>query len=320
MKAVRVESFGGPEVLKVQTVDDPPPGAGQVLVRMHAVGINPVEAYIRSGQYAKLPTLPFTPGSDGAGIVEAVGVNAGHFQAGDRVYLSGSMTGTYAELALADVSDVHPLPDNVSFSQGAALGVPYATAWRGLFLRARARAGETVLIHGATGGVGLAAIQLAAAAGLNVIATGGSPAGRQMATAQGATQVLDHHAESHWQAIVDATDGRGVDVIVELLANVNLGRDLQLLARGGRVAVIGSRGPVEINPRDAMAREATILGVMVSGSSSAELVEIHAAIRAGLATGALAPVVAAELPLQQAPQAHERVMQAGAGGKVVLVP
>lgn len=320
MKAIRVENFGGPDVLRAQTVNDPPAGAGQVLVRVQAAGVNPVETYIRAGQYAQLPALPFTPGTDGAGVVEAVGANVSSVRAGDRVYLAGSITGTYAELVLAAAADVHPLPDNVTFAQGAALGVPYATAWRALFQRARARAGETVLVHGATGGVGLAAVQLARAAGLRVIATGGSEAGRAMAAAQGAARVLDHHAEAHWQAVLEFTDGRGVDVVLEMLSNINLGRDLQALAMGGRVAVIGSRGPVEINPRDVMAREAAILGVMLWNTSAAESREIHAALYAGLASGAITPVVGTELPLQQAPQAHERVLQAGAGGKIVLLP
>lgn len=320
MKAIRVTAFGDPEVLQLDTVPDPVPAAGQVLVRMRAAGVNPFETYIRAGSYAQLPALPYTPGRDGAGTVQAVGAGVTHVQPGDRVYLTDSSTGTYAELALADVAGVHPLPDNASFAQGGALGVPCSTAWRALFLRAQARAGETVLVHGATGGVGLAATQLASAAGLHVLGTGGSEQGRELVAAQGADHVLDHHAKDYAAQIMDLTGGRGVDVIVEMLANVNLARDLELLAPGGRVAVVGNRGTVEINPRDAMAREAAILGVMLWHTTPAENRGIQMGLQAALRTGALAPVVGHELPLAEAPRAHELLLQPGALGKIVLVP
>lgn len=320
MQAIRVERFGGPEVLQVASVADPVPGPGQVLVRVRAAGVNPVETYVRSGRYAALPPLPYTPGTDGAGVVEAVGEGVAAFKPGDRIYTAGTLSGSYAELALAEVATVHPLPDQVGFAAGAALGVPYATAYRALFQRARALPGETVLVHGATGGVGLAAIQLAAAAGLTVIATGGSEAGRQLARAQGAAQVLDHHQDDHLGEVKALTHGRGVDVILEMLANVNLGRDLRVLAQGGRVVVIGSRGPVEVNPRDLMACDGAILGMLLWKTPPEDKVRIHAALYGGLAAGVLKPVIAAELPLREAPAAHVRVMTDGARGKLVLVP
>lgn len=320
MHAIRVEQFGAPQVLQLRDVPELVPGAGEVVVQIHAAGVNPVETYMRSGNYAALPDLPWTPGQDGAGMVAAVGDEVTHFRPGDRVYLAGSISGTYAEQALAEARQTHHLPEGVSFEQGAALGTPYATAYRALFQRARVRPGQSVLVHGATGGVGLATIQFARAAGLQVIATGGSDSGRQLARAHGAHHVLDHHADAHWQQVLDLTDGRGVDVIVEMLANVNLGRDLAVLARGGRIAIVGSRGPVEINPRDAMAREADILGVMLWRMTPDEYRETHAALQAGLARGVLRPVVGAKLPLHQAAAAHERVLQAGSNGKIVLTP
>lgn len=320
MQAIRVHQFGGPEVLKLDTAADPAPGEGQVVVRVRAAGVNPVETYVRAGKYAALPELPFTPGSDAAGVIEAVGAGVAGFRAGERVYTAGTLSGAYAELTLANAASVHRLPDNASFAQGAALGVPYATAYRALFQRARARAGETLLVHGGTGGVGLAAIQLAVAAGMHVVATGGSNDGRKLAAAQGAERVLDHHREGYLDELMQATDGRGADVILEMLANANLGRDLTVLAQAGRVVVIGSRGPVEINPRDLMGRDAAILGMILWKTPADELASIHAGLYGGLASGALKPVIAEELPLAQAPRAHELVMQAGARGKVVLVP
>ncbi|HEX7382243.1 MAG TPA: NADPH:quinone reductase [Nevskiaceae bacterium] len=321
MKAIRVRKFGGPEVLRLDTVDDPRPGRGQLLIRMHAVGINPVETYIRAGQYATLPELPWTPGTDGSGTVEAVGQGAIGFRAGQRVYVAGTATGSYAELAVADADDVHPLPDNVSFEQGAAIGVPYATAYRALFQRARALPGETVLVHGGTGAVGMATVQLAVAAGLRVLASGGSETGRALLTAQGAAYVFDHHHPETLSGLLDFTHGRGADVVVEMLANANLGDDLRILAEGGRIAVVGCRGTVEINPRDLMQRSGTILGVLLWKTSVVDMVRIHAALRAGLAAGSLKPIIARHWPLGQAPQAHRALHAAEAAhGKLVLIP
>lgn len=320
MKAIRVHEFGGPEVLRLEEVSDPQAGPGQVLVRLHAIGVNPVDTYVRAGTYAMKPALPYTPGSDGAGIVEAVGDSVDKVKAGDRIYIAGTLSGTYAELALCEAVQVHPLPESVSFAQGAALGVPYATAYRALFQRAQAVAGETALVHGASGGVGIAAVQLARAAGMTVIGTAGTDEGLQLVEAQGAQYAFNHHDPDYLQEILATNCARGVDVILEMLANVNLGRDLTVLAKGGRVVIIGSRGSVEMNPRDAMARDAAILGMTLPNTPPTALAAIHEALGAGLAQGQLRPIIGRELPLAEAAQAHEAVMEPGAKGKIVLVP
>ena len=320
MKAIRVSEFGGPETLKVQDVPDPKPDSGQVLVRVKAAGINPVDTYIRSGTYARKPNLPYTPGMDAGGIIEAVGPSIKDFKVGDRVYTNGSITGVCADLAICEESRVHNLPSKISFAQGAAIGVPYGTAYRALFQRGRGKAGETVLVHGATGGVGIACLQFARAAGFTVIGTGGTDKGRAVVVEQGAHHVLDHGAPDYEKRLMDFTKGRGVDLITEMLANVNLAKDLTLLAPGGRVVVIGNRGTIEINPRDAMAREASILGLTLWAATDADLREIHAATIAGLECGSIRPVVRQELPLAEAPRAHQLVMEPGALGKIVLVP
>jgi NADPH2:quinone reductase len=320
MKAIRVHEFGGPEVLSFEEVDDPKPSAGQVLVRVGAVGVNPVDTYIRTGAHAVKPKLPYTPGLDAAGTVEAVGSGVTRVAAGDRVYIAGSLTGTYAELVLCDEAQVHKLPARVSFSEGAGVFTPYATAYRALFQRARGVPGETVFVHGASGGVGTAALQLARAAGLKVIGTAGTDEGRRLASEQGAHQVLDHHAKGYLEELTELTGGRGPDVILEMLANVNLNHDLGVVAKGGRVVVIGSRGPVEINPRLAMSRDAAILGMTLFNTTPRELASIHAAIAAGLESGTLRPVVGREIPLAEAARAHEEVLKPGALGKIVLIP
>lgn len=320
MKAIRVHSFGGPEVLKLEETQIPQVSAGQILVRVKAAGVNPVDTYMRAGTYPVKPALPYTPGRDAGGVVEAVGDGVKQFKSGDRVYVADSLSGTYADYVLCEAGQVHPLPDKVSFAQGAGVFIPCGTAYRALFQRAKVMAGETVLVHGATGGVGIAAVQLARAAGLTVIGTGGTEEGRKLVFAQGAHHILDHRALDYHKQILELTGGRGVDVILEMLANVNLGLDLELLATNGRVVVIGSRGPVEINPRDAMSRQASILGMMLGNLTPQEWAMIFAGLGAGLENGTLRPVVGREFPLSEARAAHEAVMQSGAHGKIVLTP
>jgi NADPH:quinone reductase len=320
MKAIRIHEFGGPEVLRLEDVPEPRPAAGQVVVRVRAVGVNPVDTYIRSGVHAVRPPLPYTPGLDAAGEVVAAGEGVTRVAPGQRVYTAGSLSGTYAELALCEESQCHPLPERVLFTEGAGVNTPYATAYRALFQRARARPGETVLVHGASGGVGTAAVQLARAAGLRVVGTAGTEAGLTLVVEQGAHRALDHRAPDYLSHLAEFTGGRGVDVVLEMLANVNLNKDLEVLAKGGRVVVVGSRGTVEINPRLAMTRDATILGMTLFNISPQESAGIHAALAAGLEAGTLRPVVGRELPLSEAARAHEEVLKPGARGKIVLLP
>ena len=319
MKSIRVHAFGEPEVLKLEEVPDPKSGPGEVLINVKAVGVNPVETYIRAGKYGP-KEFPFTPGGDLAGVVEAVGPGVTRFKPGDRVWVYRSLTGAYASKALADQANVHPLPDKLSFAQGAALGVPYFTAYRGLHHRGQAKPAETVLVHGATGGVGIAAVQLARAHGCTVIGSGGSNAGRVLVLEQGAHHILDHHDATYLQKLMELTGGRGVDVILEMLANVNLAKDLTVLARNGRVVVIGSRGKIEIDPRDTMSRDADVRGLGGGNATPAELASIGAAIEAGVENGTIVPVIDHELPLADAPTAHKEVLEGNSRGKIVLVP
>jgi NADPH2:quinone reductase len=307
-------------VLKVEEVADIRVGAGQVLVRVKAVGVNPYDAYMRQGTYAIKPSLPYTPGSDAAGIVDSVGEGVEDLASGDRVYVGGTLSGAYAEQTLAEAWQVHPLPPNVTFAQGAGVNVPYATAFRALFQIANAQPGETALIHGASGGVGVAGVQLARAAGMTVMGTAGTDRGRELVAVQGAHHLLDHHAPDCLDGLMKLTRGRGVDVILEMLANVNLAKDLTVLAPKGRVVVIGNRGNVEINPREIMRRDAAVLGMVLFNATRQELASIHAGLVAGLENGSLRPVVGKEFPLAEAAQAHRAVMEPGAFGKIVLIP
>jgi NADPH2:quinone reductase len=284
-----------------------------------ATGVNPTDTYTRSGT-SRRPPLPYTPGIDGAGVVESVGEGVAGVRVGARVYLSGTITGAYAEEAICEETQVHSLPEKVSFAQGAGINIPYATAYRALFQLAKATPGEVVLIHGGTGGVGIAAIQLARAAGMKVIGTGGTERGRNLATEQGAHNMLDHKLEGYLDQIQALTEGHGVDVILEMLANVNLDKDLKALAMGGRVVVIGSRGRIEIDPRDTMMRDASIRGMLLFNVTQTEASSIHAALVAGLENGTLHPIIGKEIPLAEAPRAHREIMEPGAYGKIVLIP
>ncbi|XP_062843660.1 quinone oxidoreductase [Trichomycterus rosablanca] len=321
MKAIRVSEFGAPSVLKLcSDLPVPSPGARQVLIRVHTCGVNPVETYIRSGSYARKPSLPYTPGSDVAGVVEAVGDGVCFLQTGDRVFTTSTETGGYAEYTVASEATVHRLPDSLDYKQGAAIGIPYFTAYRALIHKARAKAGETVLIHGASGGVGIAACQLARAFGLKVLGTAGTPEGMKLALDNGAHMAFNHKEPDYLDKIQAATDGHGVHVIVEMLSNVNLSNDLKLLAFGGRVMIVGCRGPVEINPRDIMTKESSVVGVALFHAAKEETAETAAALFAGMEAGWLRPVVGAEYKLDKAAQAHEDIMNNhGASGKMVLI-
>jgi len=319
MRAIVVRAFGGPEVMQIEEVPPPSPAAGQVLIRVRAVGVNPVDTYIRSGTYARKPDLPYIPHADIAGVVDAVGGGVKKVTPGDRVY-AYLVTGGGAELALADEWQTERLPERTSFPQGAAIGVPYGTAWRALIMKASARPGETVLVHGASGGVGTAAVQIARSRGMRVIGTAGTDEGLRLVREQGAHHALNHRDENYLQQIPALTGGRGVDVILEMLANVNLDRDLDVIAARGRVVVIGNRGRVEIDARKAMGKDGTILGMTLFNTSREDFQEIHAGLAAGLENGTLTPVIGKELPLDQAAQAHVAVMEPGAFGKIVLLP
>jgi len=320
MKAIRVSEYGGPSVLKLEEVATPQLGPNQVLVKNRGVGVNPVDTYLRANVDNRGPKLPYTPGSDAAGVVEAVGAGVAGVKAGDRVYVGGSLSGSYAELSLCDQAQIHPLPANASFAQGAAVNVPYATAYHALFNRGHGQAGETVLVHGASGGVGIGAVQLARARGLTVIGTAGTERGRKLVLEQGAHHALDHTAPHYLDELGRLTGGRGPDIVLEMLANMNLQKDLGIVAMRGRIVVIGNRGPVEINARLAMNKDAAILGMALYHATPAQLAGIHAALVEGLSNGTLRPVIGQELPLAQAARSHEAVMEAGHYGKIVLLP
>jgi NADPH:quinone reductase len=313
MKAIIIKEFGSPEVMKIEEVSIPKVGTSQVLVRVKAAGVNPVDAYIRSGNYPSVPKLPYTCGKDAAGIIEQIGENITKVKVGDRVYTADSVTGTYAEYVVCNENQVGLLPENISFEQGAGVFVPYATAYRALFQKANAKQGETVLIHGASGGVGIAAIQWAKNAGLRVIGTASSAKGLELIEQQGCDIVLDHSKPDYLQGIE-------AEIILEMLANVNLVKDFDALKKFGRIVIIGNRGTIEFNPRLTMGKDAAIHGMSLFNFSAEDEAEIHREIYKGLNEGYLNPIVGKTFLLAEAPKAHTEVIESKAFGKIILIP
>jgi NADPH2:quinone reductase len=198
--------------------------------------------------------------------------------------------------------------------------VPYATAYHALYHAAQAHAGETLLIHGASGGVGTAALQIARAMGLDIFGTAGTEPGLELIKREGANHTFNHTKAGYEDEILKATGGKGVDIIMEMLANVNLPKDLKLLDINGRVIVIGNRGETTINPRELMMKRGSIRAFTLWALTEQETKEIYAGLNAGLSAGILHPVVAEEIPLAEAARAHKEILEPGSAGKMVLIP
>ena len=323
MNAIRVKEFGGPEVLILEEVQTLQPGAAQVLVRMHAIGINPVETYIRAGTYARLPELPYTPGNDGAGVVEQVGAGLSEFKAGDRVYTAGSVSGTYAELALCKADQLHPLPPNVSFAQGAAIGTPYATAYRGLLQRGEAKPGETVLVHGASGGVGTGCVLLAKMLGAEVIACASSADKIQRLQDLGADHVINYKDTdfSKWAIEKFGKPQRrnyegGVDVVINFTGGDTWAPTLKCVKRGGKILVCGATAGFD--PKEDL-RYIWSFELKVIGSNSFYDENLKALMDL-IVQGKMKPVIDEVLPLAQAAHGLKLIEDREVFGKVIVCP
>ena len=324
MRAIQMNEFGDPQVMRFVDVPVPEPAVREVRVKLHAAGVNPAEAYIRTGTYAFFkPDLPYTPGFDGAGTVDCVGPGVTHVKAGDRVFVASLLakrrTGTYAEYVVCDADSARKLPDNFSYAQGAAIGVPGHAAYRALFQRGDLRPSESVLIHGASGGVGTLAVQMARAHGAFVIGTCGNDESIAYLKQVGVHEALNHSDPGHYAKILNLTGNAGVNVIMESLANVNLEHDAEIIAKYGRIVVVGNRGSVQFTPRLLMMKEASVLGMALWNSPAVEYSSAIAALSAMLESGVLRPSIGREYPLEQAVQSHIDVLEkASSKGKIIL--
>lgn len=322
MKAIQIKKFGSPDVLKIESVEVPIVTAAKILVKIKSAGVNPVDTYIREGAFLNLPELPFIPGKDAAGIIQEVGEKVKSFQVGQRVFICKRKVekyGTYAEYTLVDEDDLFPLDECLTYDQGAALGIPYFTAYRALVLKGKCSAGDTVLIHGASGAVGLASIQIAKNYGLKVIGTAGTPEGMILVKNTGADFVLCHKEKQYLEKIMEITDNKGVNIILEMLANVNLNNDLDILAPRGRLAIIGSRGSIKIDPRKILGAEIEVVGVALLTSTQEEWKQTSKSILDGIHDGWINPVIDRKYPLENAAEAHKDIIHSkGAKGKLIL--
>jgi NADPH2:quinone reductase len=320
MRAIVVQKYGGTEVLKIEELPTPQPGNKEVLIKIHAAGVNPVDTYIRDGYFPQLCKFPLVLGMDGAGVVEAVGAGVTRFKPGERVFCYTLGQGCYAQYCVVPDDRCWPLPGKLSFAQGSCIGIPYFTAYKALFQTGHSKKSKSVLVHGASGGVGIAACQLAKHAGMTVFGTAGTQEGLKLVKEAGADHVFNHRDSDYVEKIMAATNGEGVDLIIEMLANVNLQKDLQMIKKKGIVAIVGSRGTIEINPGNLMGNQGAVMGVAVLDYPKDELAEASSAIVRGLESGYLAPVVDKEYPMDKVAEVHKDVVEnSGTKGKLVIM-
>jgi len=324
MRAIRIHEYGGPEVLTCEEIDTPVPGDDELLVEVKAAAVNPIDVAVRENRFPTPLALPKTIGSDGAGVVAECGPGAGELARGTEVMFTGlgvGRQGSYAEYAVIHRSQAVVKPAELGFEQAAAMGLVFPTAYYGLVERAGLRDGETVLVQGAAGGVGGAAVQLAHALGARVIAVVSDPADGERVVELGAGEIVDRHEQDVAAEARRLTDGRGVDVIIEIATTENLRADLGTIAKGGRVVCIG-QGPgatVEVPVGEAIGIDATVLFSSSSNAGRAGMAGMLSEIAAMAADGRVSPVVGATLPLTDATRAHELLAEHHFG-KIVLVP
>ncbi|MBB6644896.1 NADPH:quinone reductase [Halobellus ruber] len=319
MRAVRYHEYGKPDVLGVDEIDRPDPDADEVLVEMRGASVNRVDVLFRAGEYGQLP-LPTIPGGDGAGVVTAVGAGVDRFEEGDRVFASGmdrAEGGTFAEYAAIPETKLAHLPDGVSFEVGAALGNVGATAWTALEDLAGIQAGDRVLVHGGSGGVGHAAIQIAASSGADVVTTAGSEDVRDRLRDLGATTVLDYDSESLAEEILAATDGVGVETILDHRLEEYLDLDLQVLAEGGQIIPIMGHVP-ETNGVPLYTKEATVKALRMDNRPVRA--PVLRRLTRLMTRGDLTAVVADTYDFTDAAGAHRDVLAGGYVGKLVVTP
>ncbi|MEN3952425.1 NADPH:quinone oxidoreductase family protein [Iodidimonas sp. SYSU 1G8] len=324
MKAIMCRAYGDLSVLKLEEIADPVAGPGQALVRIRACGINFADSIMTAGKYQNQPELPFTPGSEIAGDIVALGAGVEGFSVGDRVMgLPGR--GGYAELVAVDAGRLTRLPDGLSYEQAASFAVTYGTSHVALLHRARLQAGETLLVHGAAGGVGLTAVEIGRIIGARIIATAGGPEKLAIARAAGAHETIDYLSEDIRKRVKELTGGRGADVVYDPIGGDVFDASLRCVAFEGRILVIGFAGGrvPQIPANHVMVKNVDIIGVNrpsydtlapeVSRRSQEQLLD-------WLAEGKLRPLVSRTFPLERAVEALDSVVTRKSTGKVVITP
>jgi putative PIG3 family NAD(P)H quinone oxidoreductase len=325
MRAITIPTPGGPDALTPAELDDPVPGADEVLIEVAAAGLNRADVGQREGHYPPPPGAPHWPGLEVSGVIRSVGAEVTEWTVGDRVcaLLGG---GGYASLAVASRGQVLPVPDSIDLVEAAALPEAIATVWSNVVMVAGLRAGETILIHGGSSGIGTTAIQLARAMGCLVAVTAGSAEKLAACERLGADILINYRESDFVERLAEATDGRGADVILDAIGGAYLERNLRALAPHGRVVMIGNQSSEKatIDPGLLMGRWASIHGSVLRARPSSEKDEIIESVLANvwpmIEAGQLRPVVDSRFALEDAAKAHERMQSSNHIGKILLVP
>jgi len=324
MRAIVVDRWMSPHELRVRETPEPDVGAGQVKIRVRAAGCNFFDTLIVQGRYQVKPPFPFVPGAELGGEVVAVGAGVEGLAPGDRV-LAGGTFGAFAEVAVTGAAGVRVIPESMSFEEGAALPVIYPTSYAGLVYRADLRAGETLLVHAAAGGVGLAAVQIGRALGARVIATAGGKEKCEVALRHGAEAAIDYRADDFVEAVQDLTGGRGADVIYDSVGGEITQKSLKCIAWNGRLLVIGFAGGEipEIKANRILLKNIAVTGLHWGAYAKHEPERVDDCFRALFALharGQVAPVIHSRYPLDEVPAALEALGSRKTYGKVIIEP
>ena len=327
MKSWRLHELGEPtDVLVLDDVPEPAPGPGQVLIDVAAAALNFPDALYCRGQYQERPALPFSPGLEVAGTVQAVGAGVTTLEPGQRVAAMPMRPwGGLSEQTLALAPQAFPVPDSLDDAAASALIITYQTGWVGLFHRARLQPGETLLVHAGAGGVGSAAIQLGLAGGAMVIATAGGPEKVEVCRRLGAHHVIDYSGDDFVEVVRDMTDGRGVDVVYDPVGGDVFDRSRKIVAWEGRLVVIGfTSGRIADAPTNhILLKNYAVVGVHwgAYNARDPELVQrCHAELMKLHADGRIAPLVQRLVPFEEAPKAIAALASRGSWGKLVVTP
>ena len=315
MKAIRFHQHGGPEVLQLDEIDDPKPGTGQVLVRVMAAGVNPTDVTGRRGGGAPAATFPATLGRDASGVVEGIGSGVKNVKSGDKVIVRTSTTG-YSEVLIAKEEDVYPVPEGVGPIDAASIGVTYSTAWDAVVNKAKVQPGQTVLVQGASGGVGIAAVQIAKAMGAKVIGNASTEEKRAWVLAQGADHAVDY-TQPDWPDQVKALNGgNGVNAIIDGVGGDAFVRSFECLAQGGFICVFGASGgrEVTLNLTALFRSRGGVLVAAGADSSREDFIQMLDLF----SKGKLKTTVEKIMPLADAAEAHKLIEERKVIGKIVL--
>ncbi|WP_158863475.1 NAD(P)H-quinone oxidoreductase [Leifsonia sp. AG29] len=323
MRAVLIPQPGDASVLTIGDVPDPVPGPREVRIRVVAAGLNGADLSQRRGFYPPPAGAPDWPGLEVSGVIDSVGPEVTEWEAGDRVcaLLPG---GGYAELVSVDAGLVLPVPDSVDLVEAAGLPEVAATVWSNVFDLGSLRPGESLLVHGGSSGIGSMAIQLAHANGSPVIATAGSARKTEFCRELGADAAVDYTVDDFVAAALAFTDGRGVDVVLDIVGGSYIARDLEALATGGRIMSIAvrERTPASVDLGVLMSKRARLQGTTLRARPLGERAAIIAAVREHvwplLESGLVKPVIDSVFPLEDASQAHRRMESSAHLGKILL--